>query len=94
MFTRLFHSTHILLFIKQAPTSYSGKFFRRKIAPLGTDFYFVLVLYSGRLCPFLTPHSSFLTYTPPHKNLKPAAELLDHGFQAIIYKWDGGNFIG
>ena len=64
------------------------------LAPLGADFYFVLVLYSGRLCPFLTPHSSFLTYTPPHRNLKPAAELLDHGFQAIIYKWDGGNFIG
>ena len=39
MFTRLFHSTHILLFIKQAPTSYSGKFFRRKIASLFADLH-------------------------------------------------------
>jgi hypothetical protein len=39
VFTRLFHSTHILLFIKQAPTSYSGKFFRRKIAPLFADLH-------------------------------------------------------
>ena len=39
MFTHLFHSTHILLFIKQAPTSYSGKFFRRKIASLFADLH-------------------------------------------------------
>lgn len=44
---------------------------------------------------FLTPHlTSPLTKKIPPQNLKPAAELLDHGFQAIIYKWDGGNFIG
>ena len=39
VFTRIFHSTHILLFIKQAPTSYSGKFFRRKIASLFADLH-------------------------------------------------------
>ena len=39
VFTRIFHSTHILLFIKQAPTSYSGKSFRRKIASLFADLH-------------------------------------------------------
>ncbi|WP_443964180.1 hypothetical protein, partial [Ruminococcus sp.] len=42
-----------------SPLQRFGKFYRRKIAPLGGDFYFVLVHNSGQLCPFLTPHSSF-----------------------------------
>ena len=50
-----------------SPYNVSGKFYRRKIAPLGADFYFILVHNYGQLCPFLTPHSSLLT---PNSSLK------------------------
>jgi uncharacterized membrane protein YGL010W len=35
------------------------------LASLGALFYFMLAIYFGLLCPFLIPHSSFLT---PHLN--------------------------
>ena len=33
------------------------------LATLGSEFYFMLGLYSGQLCPFLIPHSSLITLT-------------------------------
>ena len=43
-----------------------ASFCRRKIAPLGALFYFMLEIYFGLLCSFLIPHSSFLI---PHSSL-------------------------
>ena len=40
---------------------------RRKIAPLGALFYFMLAIYFGLLCSFLIPHFSLLI---PHSSLK------------------------
>ena len=48
-----------------APTTFRATSCRRKIAPLGGDFCFVLVHNSGQLCPFLTPHLNSTLTSPP-----------------------------
>ena len=43
-----------------APTVVRASLLCRKIATLGSDFYFVFVLYFGQLCSFLTLYSSLI----------------------------------
>lgn len=43
--------------LRYSPTGIRASFCRRKIAPLGAGFYFILEYNFGQLCSFLIPHS-------------------------------------